>query len=103
MKRSLLLLVSVFLFCMAAQAVPAKPGFRTFVQADGKTLTLQIVGDEYYHCMVTTDGLVVDRGSDGEFRYRTVDGISSQLAHDVKFRDVQELRYIAENSERLSM
>ena len=103
MKRSLLLIVCVFLFCMAAQAVPAKPGFRTFVQADGKTLTLQIVGDEYYHCMVTTDGLVVDRGSDGEFRYRTVDGISSQLAHDVKFRDVQELRYIAENSERLSM
>ena len=52
-------IVSIVIFCalaLAAGAVPAKPGWQTYTQADGSTIELQLVGDEYYHYMINREG-----------------------------------------------
>lgn len=52
-------LVAVLLLCgvvCAAHAVPAKRGWQTRVQADGTTIEVQQVGDEFYHYTINRDG-----------------------------------------------
>jgi len=46
-------------------AIPAKKGIRTFTQADGTTVEVELVGDEFAHMYVTPDGypLVEKAGS----------------------------------------
>ena len=46
-KRVLLTLVALAFIGLAAHAIPARPGFRTFTQPDGKALVLEQKGDEY--------------------------------------------------------
>ena len=36
-------------FVLAANAVPARRGWQTRTQADGTTIEIQQVGDEFYH------------------------------------------------------
>jgi len=103
MKKKLLLL-SICLLCFSiVQAVPAKRGFKTFKQNDGKTITVQAVGDEFHHSVITQDGLTVQRANDGKFYYRTASGITSQLAHDAASRDAQELNFIAAQGDKLTL
>ena len=48
MKRILITLSSLTLMAVSvANAVPAKPGYRTYTQPDGKTLVLEQKGDEF--------------------------------------------------------
>ena len=48
MKKRILTALAAFAFiALSAYAIPAKPGFRTYTQPDGKTLTLEQKGDEY--------------------------------------------------------
>lgn len=48
MKKRILTAIAAFAFiALSAYAIPAKPGFRTYTQPDGKTLTLEQKGDEY--------------------------------------------------------
>lgn len=47
MKRRLLALIAFAFIAFTANAVPAKPGFRTFTQPDGKSLLLEQRGDEW--------------------------------------------------------
>ena len=76
MKKILLLFTACLLCVSTMQAVPAKRGFKTFNQADGKTITLQMVGDEFHHSILTQDGLTVQRAGDGKFYYSTASGIT---------------------------
>lgn len=65
MKKSIL---SLFL-CVSAlslYAVPAMRGWQTFTQADGTTVELQLIGDEFYHYMINRDGQQV-RETDGMY------------------------------------
>lgn len=52
-------IVSLFTVCiiaMMAYAVPAKRGWQTRTQADGTTIEVQQVGDEFYHFMINREG-----------------------------------------------
>ena len=47
MKRLLTTIAALALIALSAYAIPAKPGFRTYTQPDGRTLVLEQKGDEY--------------------------------------------------------
>ena len=52
-------IVSLFTVCIIAMmtyAVPAKRGWQTRTQADGTTIEVQQVGDEFYHFMINREG-----------------------------------------------
>ena len=52
-------IVAVVMLCgavLAANAVPARRGWQTRTQADGSTVEVQLLGDEYYHYLVNRDG-----------------------------------------------
>ena len=66
MKKSLL--IAIVCSCsLALFAVPAKPGWQTFTQADGSTIELQLVGDEFYHFMINRDGQEVRMNDEGNY------------------------------------
>ncbi len=41
---------------LAAYAVPARRGWQTRTQADGTTIEVQVIGDEFYHYTINRDG-----------------------------------------------
>ncbi len=50
---------SIAILCsivLAANAVPARRGWQTRTQADGTTIEVQVIGDEYYHYTINRDG-----------------------------------------------
>lgn len=52
-------IVAVVMLCgavLAANAVPARRGWQTRTQADGSTIEVQLLGDEYFHYLVNRDG-----------------------------------------------
>lgn len=53
---------------LSAQAVPAKPGVLKVTAADGTTLSVRLVGDEYFHQYFTEDGYPLTE-VDGNFYY----------------------------------
>ena len=55
MKKILSIAVLCFV-ALAINAVPAKRGWQTRTQADGTTIEIQQVGDEFYHYMINKDG-----------------------------------------------
>ena len=52
---------------MAANAIPAYPGWQTRTQADGTTIEVQMMGDEFYHYMVNRDGQEVRENENGMY------------------------------------
>lgn len=81
---------------LAMMAVPAKQGIRTFIQSDGTTISLALIGDERFHTFVTTDGLPVERTGNGDFKYVTAEGISDVTAHNLGARTEVEAAFLAE-------
>jgi len=55
MKKIILSLV-VMTISLAAFAVPARRGWQTRTQADGTTIEVQVIGDEFYHYTINRDG-----------------------------------------------
>lgn len=95
MKKALLTLVALLCCAIAAVAVPAKPGWNTVKQSDGTTLQVQAVGNAFNHALLTTDGLMVARGNDGDFYYySSVTGLTAVRAHDVSARTATETAFI---------
>ncbi|MDE7403417.1 MAG: M6 family metalloprotease domain-containing protein [Muribaculaceae bacterium] len=69
------------MLCAAtAFAVPAKPGLRTYTQPDGTKISLQLVGDEFYHTLVTPDGVAMNRDTDGFYRPISQEVVNSRRA-----------------------
>ena len=98
MKRiSLLLLFSLALF--VASAVPADPTPVRVVQPDGESITLKLVGDEFYHFTTTTDGYtVVNNNGQWEYAVRNNNQLapSGVLAHDAIQRSSAENAFVAQ-------
>ena len=69
-----------------ATAVPAKPGTVTITQADGTTLQVRIVGDEWNHCYLTEDGYPLAEDN-GTFRYVKSDADGKLLLSPMKASD----------------
>ena len=102
MKKSLFLLITLLCCALAAQAVPAKPGWHKMTQSDGTTLTIQAVGNAFNNALLTQDGLMVERGTDGSFYYKSsVTGLTAMLAHDEANRTPAEVAFI--NAQRSSL
>lgn len=60
---------------MTASAAPADPTPRQYLQPDGSSVTLCLVGDEVFHCHLTPDGYVVEQGADGFYYFVGNDGL----------------------------
>lgn len=61
-------IVAVMLLCglaLTASAVPARRGWQTRTQADGTTVEVQQMGDEFYHYWMTKDGKIAEFQEDG--------------------------------------
>lgn len=61
---------SVLILCAVAataMAMPAKRGWRTCLQADGTTIEVQTLGDEYYHYTINRDGQEVKLNKNGVY------------------------------------
>ena len=87
----------VALFCVSgAMARPASPFVKKSVQSDGSTLGIRSLGDEHYHFTETSDGLLIERDSSGDFVYVNSDGSRSAVkAKDPSLRDSAERAFIA--------
>lgn len=99
MKKKLLLAFAMGLTVMGARGVPACPAPSTVIQPDGTTLTVRLVGDEFYNYTMTLDGRTVMRTASGAYVYAELnaDGTlreSSVLAHDPAARQSDELAYL---------
>ena len=65
--KKILAIAMLALWTLGMQAMPAKPGFRTYTQPDGKTLTLQLKGDEWGSWFETASGVRYTMDSKGYF------------------------------------
>ena len=100
MKRNLLLL-SLLLLTISTniQAVPAYPYPIKMQQMDGTELTIQLVGDEFFHYTQTLDGLVVQKNKNDIYEYVEFnsDGLlvlSGVKANDSAKRNLKENEFI---------
>ena len=91
--------MAIVLLSVAApsvRAIPAWPGLHTVLQPDGTSLSLRLLGDEYAHSYVTTDGWLVGPDADGIMHYVTAvsdDGrteLSAAMAHNASLRSAEE-------------
>ena len=80
----------------------ARPAYRSITrvsQPDGSTIDVRLVGDEYLHYNVTTDGYSLIRRDDGAFVYAQLNDKgqlepTTMLAHDVNERSTEERKYL---------
>lgn len=72
MKR-IFLFLSAILITLAIFATPADRTPISVKQSDGTTLTVRLVGDEYFHYYTTLDGIPLYKESNGDFSYATME------------------------------
>ncbi len=102
MRTSIIVLLLLLSCAITSVAMPAKPGWQTITQSDGSTLTLQAVGNAFNNAILTTDGLTVERGRDGDFYYTsTVTGMTAVRAHNPNMRTASEAAFV--NAQRGAM
>ena len=97
--RFMWMLASIVAGVMTASAVPAHPRPVEVVQSDGTQLTVRLVGDEFYHRSMTTDGYTLIKNVKGDYVYAKMDGSrlvpSDVIAHDPQVRSAGELRMLS--------
>lgn len=104
MKRISMILMLLLSCALAAVAVPAKPGWVTLKQSDGTLLRVQAVGNAFNHALLTSDGLMVALGDDGDYYYKSsLTGISKVLAHEPSQRSASERAFIVSQHSSLTM
>ena len=100
MKRIITTLLLFFVLLEGTiQAIPAKRTPQTITQPDGTTLTTLLQGDENFHYLTTTDGIMLQEAADGFMKYATVNtsGVltaSEYTAHDPGKRGEPEKAFI---------
>ena len=105
MRKRIISTFFALLSCaIVAMAVPAKPGWVTIKQSDGTTLKVQTVGNAFHHAILTSDGLTVERGSDGDFYYTfSSTGLTSVRAHELADRSASEQAFVHAQRNSLTM
>ena len=76
-KTSKIALALLFTLSVAGtvRAIPADPRPRTYVQANGQTITYRVMGDEYGHLAVTEDGYPITLNKlTGNYEYAVMKG-----------------------------
>ena len=104
MNKKLLTLLTLLCCGLIAVAMPAKPGWQIITQSDGTTLKVQAVGNAFNNAILTSDGLMVARGSDGDFYYNSsLTGLTAVRAHEVGQRSASEDAFINVQRSNLTM
>ena len=67
-------LLMFLLMGVVCWAIPADRTPMLVTQSDGTTLTLRLVGDEFFHYNTTADGYTVLRNSVGSYEYAVKQG-----------------------------
>ena len=87
-------LLMFLLMGVVCWAIPADRTPMLVTQSDGTTLTLRLVGDEFFHYNTTADGYTVLRNNVGSYEYAVKQGdvlvSSGMLAHDAALRTSAE-------------
>ncbi len=83
----------------ARRGVPARREPIEFVQPNGDTLTIRLVGDEWHHYRMTIDGYLIDQNSKGYYCYAKYNSkghivCTRRKAHNKDKRSKCEQRYI---------
>ena len=68
-RRCIISLLVMALYCGLIQAVPAWHGLQQVLQPDGSTLTIQLHGDEYLNYATTADGYTIIKNAQGYYVY----------------------------------
>ena len=96
MKR-LLLAMMLCMGVLMMWAVPAKRITMKVQQPDGTMLTLTQRGDEYFHYLMTEDGVMVKQNGEGYYYVNVVAGSvvpTERLAHSLAERSSDEVRFV---------
>jgi len=101
--RTTFLLMSVLLFSVSANAIPAKRVWQQIKQSDGSVITVMMIGDEWNHSLVTSDGLTVQRDSNGDVYYTVSGKRSSVLVHDADDRDASEIVFVQAQKSKMTL
>ena len=75
--KKILSFVLVCAFAVTANAIPARPVWRTVSQPDGTTVEVKTVGDEYYHYIINRDGQRMRMNEDGTYEVMTEQEIAA--------------------------
>ena len=67
MMRKILGIVLLCAVAVSAMAVPARRGWQNRTQADGTTIDVQVIGDEFYHYMINRDGKRIEMNEAGVY------------------------------------
>ena len=99
MRRLTLTIMAMLLGVAIFYARPAYRSITRVSQPDGSTVNVRLVGDEYLHYNVTTDGYSLIRRDDGAFVYAHLNDEgqlepTTMLAHDVNERSTEEHKYL---------
>ena len=104
MRKNLFSLLMLLCSGIVVMAMPAKPGWHTITQSDGTTLKIHGVGNAFNHAILTSDGLTVERGSDGDFYYTSsLTGLTTVRAHEADNRTPAEAAFIKAQQSNLTM
>ena len=100
MKRSINFFILATLWALAAISCPADPTLVTIQQPDGGVVTIQLIGDEYFHYTTTADGYtIVMNDRNGAYEYAIIDGNrlkpSGVTAHDSGARNDSEVKLLS--------
>ena len=93
--------LSLFLVAgaLTASAIPAHPRPMDVTQSDGTRLTVHLVGDEFYHRTMTTDGYTLLQRSNGDYVYAVESGLaliaSDVVAHNPLMRNPGEVKLLS--------
>ena len=90
LKRNILrpaFLALLVLTHTAGRAVPAKPGLHTYSMPDGSAVTVSLVGDEYSHYYLSSDGFMLVPADDGTLQFATQDSRGDIVSSGVKACD----------------
>ena len=107
MKKTLLTLFAGVACAISAYAIPAHKGLVTVNQPDGTPVTIQLIGDEYFHYTTTSDGYTVERNDAGYFVYmQKVNGAmvaTNVVAHNAANRTAEETQLLQSLPKHLSL
>ncbi|OFX89908.1 MAG: hypothetical protein A2W99_08935 [Bacteroidetes bacterium GWF2_33_16] len=93
MKKTTLLfflIVAMSLFSNYLFAVTAYPEEIKFKQPDGKSLTIQLMGDEFIHWAKTSDGYTIMFNKDGFYEYAILDQKGDMIPSGIIATDPQD-------------
>ncbi len=104
--RKFATLLAAMLVAVSAMAIPAHRGSSTVAQPDGSKLTINLIGDEFYHFNTTLDGYTVVKNAAGVYEYamRSDQSLvaSGVKAHDEASRTAAEKAFLAQTSKYLT-